>query len=355
MYYDVVVIGAGPAGATSAFRCSKLGFKVLLIEKGDKQRCKPCGGLLTPVCSDYFREVFEADFPDEVFSNPKLLGIYLVPPSGRRNAGKIRKYNLTNIRRDKFDFWMSTIVEKQRVEIQYRTELVDFKNLDDKILVEIRNGEKVQRLYTRYLIGADGVHSRVRNILYKGVKFDTITVLQEYYKARGDFENSFHCFFQGEISPTYAYVIPKDGLYLVGLGVKERSSSSIADHVRKFKAWLKREFSFEEISFVRKEVWKIPFCYPLLGEGNVILAGDAGGFCNALTGEGIRYAIESGVEVGLAFKELGKSNMPLASIYSKRAEWISTFIRRTHDFAAKMTDEEREKYVQMDLARIPFV
>ena len=46
--YDVIVVGAGPGGATAARLCAQAGFRTLLIEKERFPRYKPCGGCLSP-------------------------------------------------------------------------------------------------------------------------------------------------------------------------------------------------------------------------------------------------------------------------------------------------------------------
>jgi Dehydrogenases (flavoproteins) len=45
--YDVVVVGAGPAGSMAAYVAAKLGLKVLIIDRFRFPRIKPCGGGLT--------------------------------------------------------------------------------------------------------------------------------------------------------------------------------------------------------------------------------------------------------------------------------------------------------------------
>ncbi|NIS60056.1 MAG: FAD-dependent oxidoreductase, partial [Proteobacteria bacterium] len=48
MEYDVIIVGAGPAGSTTARSCAEKGLKTLLIEKDRFPRYKPCGGFLSP-------------------------------------------------------------------------------------------------------------------------------------------------------------------------------------------------------------------------------------------------------------------------------------------------------------------
>ena len=52
--YDCIVVGAGPAGATSAYHLAKKGYAVLLLEKASLPRYKPCGGGVSPIVQEWF-------------------------------------------------------------------------------------------------------------------------------------------------------------------------------------------------------------------------------------------------------------------------------------------------------------
>ncbi len=47
MHYDIIVVGAGPGGATAAYSLARRGLKVALIEQKQLPRYKPCGGCLS--------------------------------------------------------------------------------------------------------------------------------------------------------------------------------------------------------------------------------------------------------------------------------------------------------------------
>jgi len=349
--FDVIVVGGGPAGAVSALKCSEIGLNVLLIEKGEFGRHKPCGGVLPPVCADVISESLEKKIPGNTMCSPSTLGLYYVPPSGRKNGGSVKNYRLLNVNRDLFDQWLCQLAIESGVKIWWGTEFLNLRRSESIQISATKDGSTV-KVTTRYLIGADGVYSRVRKQLYGGIKTRIMPVLQEHWQASGNIDEHFYAFFCGEVSSTYAYVIPKDGLYVVGLGVSGTNSTICME---RFKKWLCEEFAFKPQSLERREVWAIPYGFTLEGIDNVILAGDAAGFCNALSGEGIRLAIESGVAASYAVRDALSCNKRLISMYVDHVEWIASFVRRVYRFAIGLTDDGREEFVKSELARFPLL
>ncbi len=53
-----------------------------------------------------------------------------------------------------------------------------------------------------------------------------MTVLQEHWQAKGDFKDFFYFFLDGNITPTYGYVIPKDEEIIIGTGSTSNFCSS---------------------------------------------------------------------------------------------------------------------------------
>ncbi len=351
--YDVVVIGGGPAGTVSALKCSESGLNVLLVERGKINRHKPCGGILPKVCTSLVSESLGIDIPEDIMCSPNPLGLYYVPPSGRKNSGNLKNYKLNNVSRDRFDRWLHQLATASGVNIRYETEFIKLER-SKPIQIILRSQGNIFSVTASYVIGADGVHSRVRRQIYGKTRVNVEPILQEYWKAEGDFENCFYIFFRGEVSPTCAYLIPKKDLYVIGVGAPEPNTAKLPIYINRFKNWLREEFAFQPVSLEKREVWAIPYGFVFEGIGNIILIGDAAGFCNTLSGEGIRFAIESGIAAHDAIMKTILNQKPLAAVYRENVEGITDFIHSVHQFTINLTDESREEFVRSELDRNSF-
>jgi flavin-dependent dehydrogenase len=349
--FDVIVVGGGPAGAASALKCSQLGFNTLLVEKGPPDRHKPCGGVIPTICADILCDL-GLKIPSGIMCSPPMVGLFYVPPSGRKNGGYVKNYSLLNMNRDRFDGWLRKAAESSGAQILYEAEFVNLeRNGSINVYVFTRAEGCVIKLSTRYLIGADGTFSAVRKQLYPNAGREALTVLQECWLAEGDLGEYFYSFLKGDITPTYGYVIPKDRLLIVGTGALKGHRPAVV-YISRFREWLRREFAFNPISLERSETAAIPYSPPTCGKENVILVGDAAGFCNPFTGEGIRHAIKSGIAAGEAVQQAEHSHEALASLYAPRVKSLTKFICTTREFAMSLTDDGRENFIRSELARI---
>ena len=347
--FDVVVIGGGPAGAASALKCSQSGFNTVLVEKGPPGRHKPCGGVLPNVCVDIL-DALGLNFHTELLCSPPTIGLFYVPPSGRINGGSLRNYRLLNVNRDRFDESLRKAAEISGATILHEAEFVKFeRNRGIRTLIQASRG--TMEFSSTYLIGADGAYSRVRRQLYPNVSLDYLCVVQEHWLAKGDLGEYFYAFFRSDVTPIYSYVIPKNGSLLVGTAVPHKYHTSLSDSISRFKEWLRREFAFDPIRLERREVAAVPYGLPPCGHGNVILAGDAAGFCNNVSGEGIRLAIESGISASEAVLQAESDCESLSSPYARRVQSLRDFIQSTREFSIGMTDDEREEFVKSELRR----
>ncbi|MFW9908880.1 MAG: NAD(P)/FAD-dependent oxidoreductase [Candidatus Thorarchaeota archaeon] len=347
--YDVIVVGGGPAGAAAAICCSSAGKEVLMVEKGARNRYKPCGGVLPLVAPETIEDIVGKFIPDEIRATPSELGLYYVPPSGRVNSGRVKGYSIHNINRALLDQWLRDVAEVAGVTIRYESQCLGVVRNDKcKVLLNSSEGESIER--GRFIIGADGVRSTIRKMLFPSSITPLMIVEQEHWKADGDFEDCFYGFFKGNISVSYAYLIPKDDTFILGLGAVPHQEPSIFQLLKMFRTWLKREFSFSPKNLIKREAWSIPFGFFIPGEGNVLLVGDAAGLCNPLSGEGIRLAVESAEAASSAVISTDSQRNPLEE-YTWNIQGLSKMIAELNEFVKTVDDEGRERFVRDELAR----
>ncbi|TXT54407.1 MAG: hypothetical protein BAJATHORv1_70107 [Candidatus Thorarchaeota archaeon] len=347
-HFDVVVVGGGPGGSSSSILCADEDLNVLLLEKGERDRHKACGGVLPAVAPDTIEDILDVEIPESVMQNPTRLGLYYVPPSGRKNRAVLDGYHIHNIDRDRFDQWLQDTAKKRGVDVQYHSKLVDFEH-DQQFRIQIDTPSGKQIVTSDYLIGADGARSTTRQILFPEVEVPRMLVGQEEWRAGGDFGDYFYGFFRHDISKAYAYIIPKANRLLIGLGAVPHTEPNVNELLSRFKQWLTEEFGFRGLELFNREVWAIPFGYFYPGVGNALLVGDAAGLCNPLSGEGIRPAIESAEAA--VFALVTDDETSLVERYSRNVAGLLAMIRELNEFVRGLDDDKMEEFVRQEAER----
>jgi len=271
--YDVIIIGAGPAGLSCAVELQKAQKTVLILEKNKEIGPKVCaGGLTTKIES---LGLF-LDMADILFSSIKIN----VP--GKTKIISIDKPFVGTIDRGKLG---RMLLEKLSGNIEIKTN-TEVKKIDENFIEA--DGQKIKY---KYLVGADGGNSLVRRFFDLRTKKFLIALQYIIPKKFQQLELFFDASLFGF---SYAWIFPHKNYVSIGCGQngKSRKLSELKDN---FERWLiTKNIDIKEAKF---ESGIINFDYQGFDFGNKFLIGDAAGFASGLTGEGIYFGIVSGQEV----------------------------------------------------------
>jgi flavin-dependent dehydrogenase len=151
--YDVIVVGAGPAGAAAAYWLGEGGARVVVLEKERLPRYKPCGGGVPTLMFDRFP-----------FDFSRVVERWIERVRFRfRNHGEVTTdlpaRSTAMVMRDRFDLH---ILEHAQAEVQDETSVTQLEQDESSITATTAEG---RRLRARYLIGADEANSRVARLM----------------------------------------------------------------------------------------------------------------------------------------------------------------------------------------------
>lgn len=194
--YDVAIIGSGPSGSAAAKALSGYGLKNILIEKANLPRYKMCSGVLSPSSVKFVTEHFGA-LPDHVMSKPvEVIGARIHTGLDRHfvdirfsavDQGPGYPELGMSVKRTEFDHWMATSADAAIVD---NCRFNGIAGTDPAISIEVEHNGAHRLITAKYLIGADGVLSRVRNAI--SPEFDkTIRIIpnyEEWYTGEIDLE-----------------------------------------------------------------------------------------------------------------------------------------------------------------------
>ena len=306
--YDVIVVGAGPAGSTAARYLSKDGLNVLLLDKDSFPRRKTCaGGLCRHI--DSFPYIYSL-LRDRILIKSVCKGSRTISPSGRYEYSYISSYPLFyNVLREEFDSKLVDIAVDMGVEFRDNT-LAKSVNILSNGDIEVSTGKKNYRckflvvadgalgvigLYVRKMIGVEGWwHNNLGVAVASEFKVDEGFIDENYGEERKAVINLRWGNLHG-----YSWVFPKRGTVNIGFGGMwgEMKSIDIQREFNRYIDYLKnRGLLPRDVRYSKVSGAPLPGGGPIskVYHGNIFLLGDAAGFVSPLSGEGIYYAMESG-------------------------------------------------------------
>jgi digeranylgeranylglycerophospholipid reductase len=294
--YDIVVIGAGPAGSSAAKAAAERGANVLLIDR--RQRVG------VPVqCAEFVpRWIFRhAHFsPNCIFQRIDSMVTHL--PGGTSYEMKSPGYMLDRSLFDK-DLAASAVSVGARISIE--TKAVSLSPFG----LAVERGSKSEVIASKVIIGADGVHSAIARMIGRP-PLKTIVALQ-YEIVMPNSRNQVDVFFHKDYEGGYAWFFPKGRTANVGIGVVPLKTNLLLNLMDRFLNYLVESRKLPKVEIVSKTGGSIPCETPLKSVfGNVLLAGDAAGHAHPITGAGILNAVMAGEIAGtIAAEAVARENL----------------------------------------------
>ncbi len=305
--WDVLIVGAGPAGCAAAYDLAAAGRRVLLVDKAAFPRAKACAGGLTAKTLRALR------YPVDPVVRKWIHALVL--ESGEASATLGRRgapVCAMTVREELDQFCLRQTVERGAV-FERIGAIEEIMQADDRVLVRLADGRV---LAAGYLVGADGVHSRVRALTGEASWFRAGFAIEANVPHASAAEEHPLVFDFAAVASGYGWLFPRDTHVNVGLYVER---APLRRDARLDRAAL-RQYVDARLGVDR--AWQQPVGQFLgLGgagyrpQGRVLLVGDAAGFVDPLTGEGIYGAVRSGQAAAAAI---------LASfgVLSDRRRWL---------------------------------
>ena len=351
--YDVVVVGAGPAGSVTAKTAAENGLDVLLIERN------PEIGLPVKCAEGISKELEQFVDIDQRWICTEVKGITTYGPDGTRVTLSVEGSEIAGyvLERRLFDKFLAQQAAHAGAEVRVKTQAFGLIQEEGyaKGVYANASGEDI-RISADIVVGADGVESRVGR--WAGI--DTrlpladVGVCAQFLMSNIAVDkNFFEMFFGRDIAPKgYAWVFPKgERCANVGLGIGGDVSGDNHRALDYLRAFVNDRFPDGKI--LAAMYGAVPLSGPVYETvaNGVILVGDAARHVQPITGGGILYAMQGGAIAGeVIAKAVHEKNLSKRRLTEYEKRWKREFGNvlevglKAKNIVLNLSDEELKKF-----------
>ncbi|MCX8176033.1 MAG: NAD(P)/FAD-dependent oxidoreductase [Candidatus Bathyarchaeota archaeon] len=341
-YYDVVVAGAGPAGAMVSKKVAEKGLNVLLVEAQPSLGVKACG----EGCSA--ETINDAEIPHlGKFICNKIKEIRIYAPDESKNVKVFGEGYIIN--KPLFLEELVFYAVKAGADVWVNSKVVDIQQTDTGFNVYIKRFGEILNVKCKAIAGCDGVNSIVARKFFDRSNYNVIPCIQyKMVNCKIEDPSRIETYLGRDVAPLgYAWFFPKDEHTAnVGIGVRGGQAKPYLDkfiktHPEKFRNARIVEVKGAPVP-VSGEISKV------FGD-NIVICGDAAGQVIPLTGGGIHSSIVSGKVAGEVLAEHIKSGLSLDE-YPKRYSYWSNRMRkslRVLKALEKLSDQELNQLAEV--------
>ena len=301
MDIDVIVVGAGPAGSTAAREIASRGARVLLVDRAKFPRDKPCGGAVT------FRTAALLPFSLDPVIEDVVHNARLQFRNGKEVTHRNQRPLSYMTQRSRLDHFLVEQAQNVGVEFHDGQQVKVVKQLENGNFEVNTNSDKH---LCQVLIGADGANGIVRQNLGFEAPLDGAVALEgniqcppEDNPFRGEIALHF-----GDMAGGYGWVFPKYDRINLGVGGWQEQ---VGLNLRTRLNELCVRYGFAPTDLKELRGHHLPLTRPgaIVTNGGSAVIGDAAGFIDPLSGEGIHGAIASGVAVAAPVEDYLNRNV----------------------------------------------
>ncbi len=308
--YDIIVVGGGPAGTSTALFAQRMGLNVLLLDKKSFPRDKVCGDLVPLQSVIHLKELGLFERIQNAAHVP-IDGVRFHSPNGKSlkfklSPDRVCDYALGfNATRKVFDNILFQAAKERGAVIEnFRVRDLLMKNHRVFGVTGETNYSQKRTITAKVVVGADGFHSVVarKTGAYHYSPKHCLVATRGYYRGVKGLDHSIELGFLKQLHPGYFWIFPVgNGIANVGLGTTHQISKKYRVKLRALQEWLTTAsplcHRFADAELIGEvKGWNLPTPDKhrrVQGKG-FVLVGDAAGLVNPLTGGGIDNAIISG-------------------------------------------------------------